>query len=89
MYKIKTISQIGFMCPTQFEGNLENGDYIYIRYRWGNLSMEVNDKIVYNENYGDDGYAGVISLEEVLEQIEDLVMTDEVEWVTPEEVDYE
>jgi hypothetical protein len=40
-------------CPAQWEGETQDGEYIYIRYRWGELSIKVNSETVLEENIGD------------------------------------
>lgn len=32
-------------CPTQYEGYLESGEYVYFRYRWGWASLEISRSI--------------------------------------------
>lgn len=78
MYKIKTIEKTCFACPSQWEGFLENGKAIYIRYRWGYLSIRISDDVTYDiddavcgkEIYGKqigEEYDGVIELDTVLD----------------------
>ncbi len=68
-------------CPTQYEGKLENGKMIYIRYRWGYISIriskdETNDihdavwgEEIYGENIG-NGLDGYMSQSEIVDHIE-------------------
>ncbi len=28
-------------CPTQYEGQLESGEYVYFRFRWGRATFEI------------------------------------------------
>lgn len=37
--KVKHIERTCDACPTQYEGEFEDGDRLYIRYRWGELSV--------------------------------------------------
>ena len=43
--KLKSLEKTCFACPSQWEGQLENGEYIYIRYRYGSLSFGSGDTI--------------------------------------------
>lgn len=86
MYKVKNICIERVWCPTQIIGNLEGGEYFYIRYRHGILSMEVDGELVYKDTYGDD-FCGVISIDEIESEIEELFLSSDVEWVIPDEVE--
>jgi hypothetical protein len=63
-------------CPSQWEGALEDGRVIYVRYRWGELSVGIGndiDEAVQNgwtdgALYGDyigDGFDGYLDFEEL------------------------
>ena len=39
-------------CPSQWEGATDDGQYVYIRYRWGWLRVEVGNEIVYHQRIG-------------------------------------
>lgn len=39
--RVKSIKDLGTSCPTQFEGETEDGKYIYIRYRWDKLTVRL------------------------------------------------
>lgn len=42
--KIVDITQTCGACPAQWEGKLDDGRMIYVRYRWGHLSARVSPK---------------------------------------------
>jgi hypothetical protein len=44
MTKVKSITKTCDCCPTQWEGITEDDKGIYIRYRWGYLSVRVGRK---------------------------------------------
>jgi len=79
--KIKSIRSTGSCCPAQWEGITDKNEAIYIRYRWGRLTIQrskpngtirdaINEgKLLYSEQIGEE-CDGVIMLEEVLEIIE-------------------
>ena len=39
--RVKSIKDLGTSCPTQFEGLTEDGQYIYIRYRYDILTVRL------------------------------------------------
>jgi hypothetical protein len=41
MIQLKTLKQTCMACPSQWEAETEEGSPIYIRYRWGYLSVRV------------------------------------------------
>jgi hypothetical protein len=53
---LKTLRQTCNSCPSQWEGELTNGNFIYIRFRWGNLGYGIGatiDQAVVNYDYGE------------------------------------
>ena len=58
MIQVKTLTQTCNACPSQWEGELTNGEKLYIRYRWGYLSIRVNNKEIWGNFIGSslDGY---------------------------------
>jgi len=44
MIKVKEIIQTCPACPSQWEGVTDDGRPIYIRYRWGSLSVSIGEK---------------------------------------------
>lgn len=80
--KVIKLEQTTTACPTQFEGQLENGHYIYIRYRggfllagsakseidfWGNKNFVLRYNI-FNKSIGDQ-FDGWIKLDEIAQHI--------------------
>ena len=39
--KVQELKQTCYACPSQWEGKLSSGQYIYIRYRWGVLRVGI------------------------------------------------
>jgi hypothetical protein len=39
--RVISLEQTCTACPSQWEGGLEGGGYVYIRYRWGALSVGI------------------------------------------------
>ena len=46
MITVIELARTCFACPSQWEGTTDRGKYIYIRYRWGYLEVELAE----NEN---------------------------------------
>ena len=71
--KLKNLKQTCIACPSQWEGELENGKFIYIRYRWGNLGYGIGEnhddavkKYNYGEDVGDNGFDGEMNTEDMM-----------------------
>jgi hypothetical protein len=67
-------------CPSQWEVSLENGKMMYIRYRWGYLSVRISpdetkdiyDAVGGEEVYGNqlsDGLDGVLDYEDLRKEL--------------------
>lgn len=62
-------------CPSQWQGKLETGEYVYIRYRWGVLSIgydaDYNNAVLQNKvtlSIGGD-YDGTMSSSEMIKHL--------------------
>jgi hypothetical protein len=64
MYKVKSLTKTCHACPSQWEGKLDDGRDLYIRFRWGWLTLSVAGKKVIGLPHGDK-FAGIIDLETV------------------------
>lgn len=64
MIKVKELTQTCNACPSQWEGTLTNGKSLYIRYRWGYLSIDIDDKEILGKDIG-DSLAGCLDEEEM------------------------
>lgn len=40
--RVKELTQTCSACPSQWEGTLDDGRMVYVRYRWGYLSVRVS-----------------------------------------------
>jgi hypothetical protein len=49
---IRNLTQTCGFCPSQWEAKDEEGNDIYIRYRWGTLEVDKNGKMVFKEQIG-------------------------------------
>ena len=63
--KIAKIVQTCIACPSQWEGEFEDGSKLYIRYRHGTLRVEKGDKLLFSATFG-DSLDGFIDLDTVL-----------------------
>lgn len=43
MPMLKDLRQTCEACPSQWEGHTADGRFIYIRYRWGHLTVDLDD----------------------------------------------
>ena len=76
--KIKSLKCTCSACPSQWEGLTERNESLYIRYRWGQLTIQLSEpdgtikdavntgRVLYSKQIG-DGFEGIIDLEEVME----------------------
>jgi len=62
-------------CPTQYEGLTDNGKIVYIRYRWGCLTVGVGETLkealvntILYKHIGDE-FDGFISLENLKKEL--------------------
>ena len=62
MIKINKLQMTCGACPTQFSGETEDGKNVYIRFRFGRLSMDIDGQILFSGNVS-DSLDGVISYE--------------------------
>lgn len=61
-----------FACPSQWEGATEDGEHVYIRYRWGFLSAQVGNEDVYSASHG-DGLDGNMSDEDMQQALSNVL----------------
>lgn len=82
--KVEHLRQTCSACPSQWEFRTDEGHMVYVRYRWGFLSVSVSLEptdnvydavgglVIYGEQLQDDGLDGVIAWSEVHELIKDI-----------------
>ena len=64
MLKIKKLENLCTSCPSQWEGETISGERVYIRYRWGYLTLDVDGKEAYSIRCGAD-YDGTMDTDEM------------------------
>jgi hypothetical protein len=60
--KIKNVVQTRAACPSQWDAMTEDNRSVYIRYRWGNFSVEVCEEIGFHE-YGNGDWVFIFDQE--------------------------
>ena len=60
------------VCPTQYEGWTDNNEFVYIRYRYGFLSISVSGYVIYSEQIG-NGLDGFINLKDIIKLTKDII----------------
>lgn len=68
MYKIKTCEKTCSACPSQWDLYTDRDEYIYVRFRWGYLSVSigVNGQEIFSWE-DDDDWNGTMSTEKMIE----------------------
>lgn len=58
MYKVVKLIQTCTACPSQWEGKTDDGKSVYIRYRWGQLTVNVDNEPQFHYSAADvlDGF---------------------------------
>lgn len=86
MYKIAKIIETCGGCPSQWSARTSEGNYVYIRYRWGCLSVRI-DKL-FGEGYEyenswncGDGLDGVMCFSELEEHTAGVLDFSDAKWV--------
>lgn len=84
MIVVKEIEQTCFACPSQWEGFTDDDQCIYIRFRWGSLSVRigsqgdksefagVHGKEILRKQLG-DSYLGFLEYEELVKATSELI----------------
>lgn len=54
MMKVKTMTMTCCACPSQWEGQMDDGSELYVRYRWGRLTIDVGGDRVLSLVHGDE-----------------------------------
>lgn len=79
--KIESLKMTTDFCPTQWEGETEDGRPVYIRYRWGHLTVNVGERgedPVYGklafEKYAGPRWCGVMTSSELRRVVRERVI---------------
>ena len=63
--KVKGLEMTCGACPSQWEGRTEDGEYVFIRYRYGWLRVDVGNQTIFETEHG-DSLSGVMGTDEML-----------------------
>jgi len=66
----QSLIQTSFASPSQWDAESVDEEYVYIRYRYGRLTVTIDDEEVFEEQRGDE-LDGVLGQDELLEILED------------------
>jgi len=66
--KRASFEQTSPACPSQWEGETAEGEDLYVRYRYGNLRVDIGGETAFSDSVG-DGLDGTISWEEVVSHV--------------------
>lgn len=73
MIKIKNLEQTCGGCPSQWEGEDIDGNYVYIRYRWGTLRLDWKKHFntIFSAELDESGWGGIIEEKEMLDVLKE------------------
>lgn len=68
MIRVTKLEMTCGACPSQWQGDTDDGRPIYVRYRWGHLRVEMDDtdEVVFEWSSGDN-LDGVMDLDQLKE----------------------
>jgi len=73
MIIVKKITKTCEACPSQWEGETDNDQQVYVRYRHGTLKIEINGRTIFQKFLGKDQ-----NDEEVLNKYREFGMSDDM-----------
>ena len=78
---VKTIQRTCDACPSQWHGETDTGEAVYVRYRHGYLRAEVGDSVVLGAEIGDslDGY---MTDAEMMEHTKEVLNFETANWLS-------
>jgi hypothetical protein len=84
MIKVTKIIETCGACPSQWSGRTDDDKYLYIRYRWGFLRIELEGDTIFEGTFG-DSLDGVMTFEELVEHTAQEIDFSEAKWVASRE----
>ena len=73
MFKVKEYEQTCCACPSQWDIYTDDGHYIYVRYRWGYLSLTLDDQEQIFGMQVRDGLNGYMDTDELKELTKEIL----------------
>lgn len=71
-------------CPAQWEGRTNDGREVYVRYRWGHLSVEIDGSVILEKEVGGP-YDGSMDLTELAHHLRGVALLPHLETNEPVE----
>lgn len=71
--KVEGYEQTCWACPSQWDIFTDRSEYIYARYRWGHLTLTLNDNETIFSEQVRDGLDGVMDTDELKELTKDIL----------------
>lgn len=68
--KVVEMTQTVMACPSAWEGKMEDGSELYVKYRYGNLRIVIDGDTVYEKQLSDgmDGWLGQRQLIKIMNE---------------------
>ena len=64
--RVKNLTMTCGACPSQWEGWSEDGDFLFVHYRYGILYVEKGGERIFYQEIG-DSFDGIMSTDEMLD----------------------
>lgn len=83
-YKVKYCERTCDLCPSQWNIFTEDDKYIYVRYRWGNLQVDVANSV---EDWEKDNYEPILE-QQIGDEYDGHMTIDELKNITENIIDW-
>ena len=72
-------------CPSQWSGRTATGQYLYIRYRYGELRIELDGDVILQQSVGDD-LDGGMDFADLVQHTGNILDFSDTNWVDQKEI---
>ena len=72
MVRVRKLTDMRTSCPAQWTAETFHGEDVYIRYRWGWITVYVGGKDIYTKKCGAD-YAGTMDTKEMKRVLKNVI----------------
>jgi len=72
MYRVVQLKRTCTACPSQWEGLTDKENDVYIRYRWGRFSVDIDNNEIFCY-HSDEPLDGFMSTEDMMELTKDVL----------------
>lgn len=76
MSTLRSLTQTCIACPSQWDGVMQTGAEVYVRFRWGVLSMTINGVRTYEKQLS-GSLDGFMTTEEMLQILNKYIEVDQ------------